>query len=137
MAFNSREYEWADITLLIGGRDMTGIRAVKYKEKAEQEPLYAKGRFAHSIQTGNVAYEGEIVLLQSDYLALRASGNGSVLNLRADGTVNYGNPAAGDAMVTDRLEGIRFGEAEMGQKQGDKFMEVTLPFLFLKLVPNV
>jgi len=135
MAFDSREYEWADITLLIGGRDMTGIRSIKYKEKAEQEPLYAKGRFAHSIQTGNIAYEGEISLLQSDYLALRQAGNGSVLNLRADATVNFGNPP--DASFTDRLEGCRFGEAEMGMKKGDKNMEVTLPFLFLRLVPNV
>lgn len=137
MAFNSREYEHADITVLIGGRDTTGLRAIKYKEKAEREAMFAKGRFAHSIQTGNIAYEGEVVMLQSDYLALRTSGNGSVLNLNLDIIVSFGNPQSGDTMVTDRLEGCRFGESEMGMKQGEKFMEVTLPFMFLKLVSNV
>ncbi|RWX00915.1 hypothetical protein [Flavobacterium cerinum] len=135
--FDSREYEWADITLLIGGRDMTGIRAVKYEEDPEMEALYAKGRFPHSIQYGNVKYAGEIVLLMSDYLALRASGGGTIRNLLANALVSYGNPTDGDAIVTDRQEGIRFGKVEMGMKQGDKFMEVTIPYLFLRLVPNV
>lgn len=135
--FNSREYEWADITLMLSSQDMTGITAVKYKEKAEREPNFAKGRYARSIQTGNIAYEGEITLLQSDYLALRRAGGGSVLSLNVDATVSYGNPSQGDAMTTDRLEGIRFSDAEMAGKQGDKKMEVTLPFLFLKLVPDV
>lgn len=137
MAFDSREYEYADITLLVGGRDTIGLRAIKYKEKIEREPLYGKGRLPHSIQSGNIAYEGEVVMLQSDYLALRESGNGSVLNIAADIVCNYGNPSTGDTPITDRNEGVRFGEAEMGMKQGDKFMEVTLPYMFLRLVPNV
>lgn len=135
MAFDSREYEWADLTLILGGEDMIGIRAVKYKESMEREAIYAKGRQPHSIQSGNQAYEGEIVVLQSDYLKLKNAGNGSVLSLATDGLFSYGNPSNGDAITSDRATGIRFTEAENAIKQGDKFMEVTLPFICLNIKP--
>lgn len=133
MAFNSRQYEWADLTLILGGRDITGIRAVKYTEKIEREAVYAKGRNPHSIQSGNIAYEGEITMLQSEYDALVTAGKGSVLSLAVDGLFAYGNPANGDAILTDRASGIRFTEAAKELKQGDKFMEVTLPFICLNI----
>jgi hypothetical protein len=134
--FNSRQYEWADLTLVLGGRDITGIRGVKYSEKAEKEALFAKGRYAHSIQTGNVAVEGEITLLQSEYEALVIAGGGSVLGLSLDGVFGYGNPALGDTPIFDRVLGISFTEAAKELKQGDKFMEITLPFVALSVKNN-
>lgn len=131
--FDSRQYEWADLTLILGGQDITGIRAVKYSESIEREPLHAKGRFPHSIQSGNVTYKGEIAMLQSDYEALVSAGNGSVLSLNLDGLFCYGNPSAGDTLTSDRAIGIRFLEAAKDIKQGDKFQEIKLPFIFLKL----
>lgn len=129
--FNSRQYEWADITVLFGGVDLTGIRAIKYKEKAEMEPVYAKGRTPHSIQTGNKSYEGEIEMLQSDYQALRIAAGGSITNVNVDIIVAYGNPLNGDFMTTDKIYGVRISESEIASKQGDKFMTVTLPFMAL------
>lgn len=137
MAFNSREYEHADLTLIVMGMDVIGLRASKYKEKIERELLYGKGRYPISIQSGNIAYEGEVTMLQSDYLKLRAAGGGSILSLSGDILSSYGNPTMGDAMITDRQEGCRFNEAEMSVKQGDKFMEVTMPYYFLRLATNV
>lgn len=137
MAFNSRQYEWADLTLILGGRDVTGIRGVKYGEKIELEPLHAKGRVAHSIQSGNITVEGEITVLQSEYEALVKSGRGSILSLSLDGLFAYGNPSNGDAMITDRVIGIRFQESTKELKQGDKFMEMTLPFLAIKVQNQV
>ena len=133
MAFDSRQYEWADLTLILGGQDITGIRSVKYTEKIERELIYAKGRYPQSIQSGNIAYEGEIALLQSDYEALVKAGNGSILSLSLDGLFAYGNPSAGDMLVTDRVLGIRFTEAAKELKQGDKFMEITLPFICIMI----
>lgn len=133
MAFNSREYEWADITVILGGRDLTGIRSVKYKESAEKEAVYAKGRRPHSIQVGNFAYEGEIGLLQSELEALTKSGNGSVLSLSLDLEVSY---YANGVLKTDRIEGLQFTDVERASTQGDKFMEVTLPFIALNVVQN-
>lgn len=135
--FNSKEYEWADMALLMGGRDVTGIRGIKYSEKIEREAIYAKGRYPHSIQSGNVAYEGEITLLQSEYEALVKAGKGSVLNLTLNAVVSYGNPLNGDSMTTDMVENLRFTEAAKELKQGDKNMEVTLPFIALRVKNQV
>lgn len=133
MTFDSRQYEWADLTLILGTRDITGIRAVKYSEKIEREHLYAKGRHPHSIQSGNITYEGEITLLQNEYELLVKAGKGSVLSLSLDGIFAYGNPMNGDAITTDRAMGIRFTEAGKEFKQGDKFQEITLPFICIRI----
>lgn len=131
MAFNSRQYEWADVTLFLGGRDLTGIRALKYTEKMEREAIYAKGRNPHSIQSGNASYEGEISVLQSEYEALVLAGGGSIMGLSLDAIVSYGNPLNLDVVITDKVIGIRFTEASKEFKQGDKFMEMKLPFIAL------
>ncbi|MFV8392747.1 hypothetical protein [Flavobacterium sp. LB2P6] len=137
MAFNSRQYEWADLTLILGGRDVTGFRGIKYSEKIEREAIFAKGRDAHSIQSGNSTVEGEITLLQSEYEALVKSGKGSVLSLSLDALVAYGNPLNADAIITDRLIGLRFTESSKELKQGDKMMEISLPFIALRVQNQV
>lgn len=130
MAFDTREYEWSDLTLILGGRDITGIRGIKYSEKVEREPLYAKGRYPHSIQSGNASYEGEITLLQSELEALILAGKGSIMKLKGmTATVSYGDLANGDSIITDSVEGIYFTESTKELKQNDKNMEVTVPFV--------
>lgn len=125
--FNSREYEWADISVDINGRDLTMISSVKYTEKIETEELYGKGRYPHAIQTGNVSIDGEIEVSQSEYEALVKAGQGSVLKLRnLTLTISYGNPP--DAMITDRLRGIQITEGGKEMKQGDKSAKIKLPF---------
>lgn len=135
MSFNSREYEWADITVIAGGVDLTKIRAIEYKEKIDREAVYAKGRNPHSIQSGNASYEGKITLLQSQYEALVDAGNGSVLSLSVDVETSYGTPP--DTVSTDRAVGIRFTEAGKAAKQGDKFLEIELPFICLNILNHV
>jgi hypothetical protein len=132
--FNSREYEWNDLTLILGGRDLTHFRGIKYTEKQEKENVYGKGNEPLSTQKGNKSYDGEITLLQSEYETLREkSPNKSVLDVQLDAIVSYGNPSKGDAMITDVLQGIQFTEAAKEMKQGDKNMEITLPFICLRI----
>lgn len=130
---DSRQYEFADITAIVGGRDITGLRGLKYSEKVEREPLYAKGRYPHSIQSGNYSVEGEITLTQSELELLIAAGGGSVLNIITDIVVSYGNPSNGDVMITDRIVHAMFTESPKEMKQGDKSMEITLPFIALRI----
>ena len=137
MAFNSKEFEFADITLFIGNKDIVGVRGIKYSEKIEREPLHAKGKYPHSIQSGNVSYEGEVSMTQSELEILTAAGNGSVLNIVTDAVISYGNPSNGDTLITDKMVGIQFTESSKEFKQGDKFMEVKLPFLALRKINQV
>lgn len=129
--FNSRQYEWNDVTLFLGNRDVTGVRSVKYTEKQEKEPLHGKGNKPLSIQKGNKSYEGSIGILQSELEALEVAGGGSILDLELTAIVNYGNPTKGDMIKTDELIGVQFTEASRELKQGDKFMEIELPIVFL------
>lgn len=132
--FNSREYEWADLTFLLGGKDLTGFRGIKYTTKQEKELVYGKGNMPIAIQKGNKSIEGEITILQSELETMRLqSGTDSILDLQLDGVVCYGNPANGDVLVTDVVQGIQFTEEPKELKQGDKFMEITLPFIALRV----
>lgn len=136
--FDSREYEWSDITLVLGKRDITGIRGVKYSEEIELEPLFAKGRHAHSIQRGNIACKGELTVLQSELEAMIKAGKGSLFNLKGlNAIVSYGNLANGDAITTDRIESIYFSISEKELQQGAKFMEVKLSFLATRVAHQV
>lgn len=130
---NGREYEWGDLTLILGGRDMVRFRSIKYTRKVEREAVFAKGSKAVAIQSGNESVEGEIGMLQSEYLKLVQAGKGSVLSLMLDGLMNYGNPTKGDSMITDRIESLRFTDETVEFNQGDKFAEIKLPFLALDL----
>lgn len=129
--FNTREYEWSDINVVLAGRTVTGFRAVKYSSKQEKEALYAKGNKPHGMQRGNKAYEGSISLTQSEYEALSQASGGDILDISIDLVVSYGNPTKGDVIVTDLLQGAEFTEDNTEWKQGDKFLEKELPFIFL------
>ena len=48
--------------------------------------------------------------------------------------MSYGNASNGDVMITDKLLGCQFSEEENSMSQGDKFEEITLPFIFMKKV---
>ena len=59
---NGRQYEWADISIILGGRMVIGARGISYKESQEKELLYGKGNKPLSIQKGNIKYEGSLTL---------------------------------------------------------------------------
>lgn len=128
---NTREYEWSDVNVVLAGRPVTGLRGVKYSAKQEKELLHAKGNKPHGIQRGNKTYDGEVTLLQSEYEALKQACGGDILDASIDIVAAYGNPSAGDVITTDVLVGVEFTEDNTEWKQGDKFQEKTLPFLFI------
>lgn len=134
--FNSKEYEFSDVSTVVAGRDITGLRGVKYTEKQEKEALYAKGNKPHSIQHGNKSVEGSITLLQSELEAMVKAGGGSALDIAFNIVVVYGNPSNGDALITDIIKHAEFTEVPKQLKQGDKFQEIELPFIALDVKPQ-
>lgn len=129
---NTREYEYADVTVLIGGKVITGLRGVKWGKKQEKELLHAKGNQPHSIQRGNITYDGEVTLLESEYEALRLASGGDILDISFDMVIVTGNPSKGEPMKTTILKGAEFTEDTSEWKQGDKFQEKRLPFIYLR-----
>lgn len=136
---NGREYEWADISLNVGGVPIVGFREVRYKEAMEKEVMYAKGRDGHSIQRGNRSVDGSLKFTQSQIEALELAGGGSLLNLKVDIIVSYGaelnaKSVASAVTSTEIIKNCEFTEVEKGMAQGDKFMEIDLPFIGLKIL---
>lgn len=134
--FNSKEYEWSDITAIVAGRPVTKIRAISYIKKQEKEALYAKGNKPHSIQRGNKSYETSLTLLQSELEAIEAASGGDVLDASFNVVVSYGNPSKGDVIKTDLIEGNEITEVPKGMNQGDKFSEHELPGIALNIKNN-
>lgn len=134
--FNSKEYEWADVTVVMAGRDVTGIRGVSYNSAQEKEALYAKGNKPHGIQRGNKSYEGSIRLLQSEYEALNAAAGGDALDVNFNIIVSYGNPSKGDVIHTDLLAGVEITSKPKSLNQNDKFMEIELPLIMLDVIED-
>lgn len=129
--FNSREYEWADVSVVAAGRMITGIRGVTYTSSQEKEALYGKDNKPHSIQRGNKTFAGSIRLLQSELEALELAAGGDALDISFNIIVAYGNPAKGDVITTDLLVGCEITEIPKGLNQNDKFMEIELPLVML------
>lgn len=132
MAFNSKQYQFSDIKVILLGRELEGFRGVKYKVSTDKEVLFGRGKKGLSIQSGNETIEGELMLLQSEVEALRAAVKAvnplyKLTDVSFDIVVTYGDSIA----VTDIIQGAEFTEYEKGMEQADKFMEVTLPFLAL------
>lgn len=131
---NGREYEWADICLNVGGVDIKGFRAVSYKESQEKDFLHAKGRKPHSIQRGNKTYTGSITFTQSEIRALvSAAGTLSLTDIQVDIVIAF-IPENSSLIQTITILGAEFTDLEEKMSQGDKFMEIEVPFLALDII---
>lgn len=135
MNFNTAEYSWSKLTVIAGGIDLLGLRGIKFSRKRELEAVYAKGADPTTIQSGNNSYDGEIVMLQSQFDALEEAAGDDIFSINIDVQVSFGNP--GDKIKTHRILGLRVSEDSFEMKQGDKFAEITVPFMARKIQKNV
>ena len=139
MAFNSKQYAFSDVRLIILGREIEGFRGVSYKVSVEKEHLHGRGKKPLSIQSGQETIEGELMLLQSELIALvtavkAVNPNYKITDVSFDIVITYGD---GTTASTDIVRSAEFTEYEKGMENGDKFMEVSMPFLALDLNENV
>lgn len=132
--FDTKECEWSDVKVQIAGANVTKLRGISYKATKDKELLYSTGDSPVSVQSGNRAYEGQIKLLKGalDDLnrAAIAAGGEDVLDLAFDIVITYRQKGS-RAMQIDTLIGVQVKEFEKAMEQGAKFMDVTLPIVFL------
>jgi hypothetical protein len=134
MHFNSKQYAWSNVQVVMLGKPVTGLRGVEYKTSREKEPVYGAGDEPQGIQYGNKKYEGTLTFLQSELEALtrfaKANGFNDITDIDFDVVVAY-VPQTGEPIVTDTIKFASITEIPKSLKQGDKFMEVALPFIAL------
>jgi hypothetical protein len=139
MGFNSRECEFADIKVSVLGKELSGLRELSYKYSRDKELVYGAGSDPKSVQRGNRKTEGKLVVLKSDFdemnLAARAAGHRNIVEVPGKNiniTCVY-QKDDGDPIKTDALINVEFTDFEDGMKQGDKFKEISLSFIFIRL----
>lgn len=134
--FNSKECEWSDLSLFIDGVKITGFRGLKYSVKPDKESLYAGGDEPIGIQSGNRQYAGEIKLLKGQFdelnTAAKAAGYRDINDLDVNIVACYAQKGL-RVLHTDTLLGVQFDGYEKGMEQGAKYMEITIPILFLRI----
>jgi len=131
---NNEEYAWGDINVVLLGKNIAGLIAIKYKKSQSKELRYSRGVMPTGFKRGNKKFEGSITLLQSEMLALEAaSPNGCPLDLRnIDIVFSFGDQETG-VLTTKVAKFAEFTEWEEGMKQGDQGMEIELPFVCLDI----
>lgn len=139
MYFDSKEAAWSDIKVVIAGREVTGIRGVSYKASQEKEHLFGAGDEPIGIQRGNRTYEGEVKLLKYELDLLQDAAHlaqaRDIMDIRLDIIVTYQKGTG--PLQTDALLGVEFQEFQKGMDQNAKFMEISIPILFMRLQTNV
>jgi hypothetical protein len=135
--FDSKDCEWADMTVMFAGAALTKIRGLRYKAAKEKQLLHAAGDEPVSVQSGNRTYEGQIKVLKGalDDLnrAAQAAGGDDILDISFDIVITY-KPKGARPLQTDVLAGVEVKDFEKGWEQGAKHMDITLPIVFLKLI---
>ena len=138
MIFNSKEYSYVNINVVVLGRTLTGLRGIEYTPKMNKELLYGAGVNPKAIQSGRREYEGTLTVLQSELEALnraaKEAGYTDCLDLEFDIVVTY---AASGVVSTDIVRCASITEFPKGMKQGDLYSEHALPFIALRIDTNV
>ena len=134
--FDSKECEWADMTVIFAGSPLTKIRGLKYKAQKDKQLLHSAGDQPISIQSGNRTYEGQIKVLKGAIddmnRAALAAGGTDILDMQFDIVIVY-KPQGTRPLQTDLLKSVEIKDFEKGWDQGAKNMDVTLPIVFMRL----
>jgi len=134
--YNTEEYAWSDIKVVMLGREVTGIRAVKYGSKWEKTPGYAAGNEPRFMERKNKSYSCEIKLLQSELEAIITAAGGDPLSIPPFDVVIAFVPQVGLPVVTDVVKRAEFDNFEKDSKQGDGSHEITMGIQCLKIQYN-
>lgn len=138
MAFDSREFSFADVKVSLLGVNLTGLRGLTYKKSFEKELVYAQGNSPKAIQRKNKKFEGTLTVLKSDYDLLHKA---AIAAGYSDITEVPGHLINITCVyeITDTLKvnttsliNVEFTEIDEGMKTGDSFKEMALPFIYLR-----
>ena len=137
--FNSAEYAFCNISVIVLGKKIGGLRGIKYKTAMEKEVVYGAGNEPRGMQHGNKSYDGELALLQSEIeaMTLAAGAGKSIVDMTGVDIVVVYMPKGGGVLVTDIIKHAEFTEVEKGMNQNDKFAEISLPFIALGIEKGV
>jgi hypothetical protein len=139
MEFNTKDCAWANITVTLLGRKITGLRGFELKKTKEKEHVYAAGDEPVDINSGNNKYEGNFKMLKYELDLLNEASQlagyedlTEVPHTLITSTVEYKKTATSPLKVI-AVPGIAFTELTIAMEQNAKMSEVTIPWLAMRI----
>jgi hypothetical protein len=124
---NGKQYAWANVSIRLLGRTLTGVTAVNYKEAQEVEGVYGAGNKMVGISYGNIANEGSITLQMEELQLLETiAPQGSILNIEPFDIVIVFQ-VSDTKIDTHVLQSCVFLENGRDMSQNDKSIEMEIP----------
>ena len=131
MDFNSTEFAWKDMEVVVLGRPLVRILELKYKRV--KKPIMGRGSKPVGIQKGNYTYSGTMKIGQSELIALEAA-VGDLLANTFDISVAYRQTTTTVSTSRKRIVGVDIEGYEEGMAQGDTDMEISLSFQCMDII---
>lgn len=135
--FDHSECTYASMRVHLAGARLGKLRGMKFGIKTDKSYVFTEGNDPVDIKSGNKEPGGELKMLKGaldDIVdAALAAGATDPTDIRIDVVVSFRKQGQRKLRMF-RLESLEFTEFNYESMQGDKEMEVTLPFMFLKLV---
>lgn len=133
-------YSWANISLILFGNVVRGVRSIKYSYKQEKKNVYGYGTEPIGRTYGNLEYNCEIQILRDEMQNIIAGAKLAGFNKITDiGPFNipvlYGvNPAGGlnpnpVGIASDIIMAAEFMDFNFEGKQNDQELIMTVPMI--------
>lgn len=140
MDFSTNDCAWSQITFILLGRKLTGLRGFEIKKTVEKEHIYASGNEPVDIQDGNKKYEGNIKVLKHEVdkmndaaLVAGFTDITEVPHTLMLLTVEYKKTISSERRLIT-VPGVAITELGIAMEQNAKMGEVTLPFLAMRIL---
>ncbi len=131
-----KEVEWQDLEVRFNGAKIAKIRGLDYGISTDKEHLFAEGDWPIGVQSGNKTPTGSLSVLKGAlddmYAAAMAAGARDLTDVQFDIVITWSSKL-NRGLQTVVLVQCEFTEWRESMRQGDKFMEVALPFLYMDI----
>lgn len=133
------EFAWSHTTVKVLGATLIGIDGWGFNKKFDKEALYGAGNDPIDIQPGNKSYDGNLDLKKYEVDKLNdaalTAGYDDITEVPHEAitiTTSFKKTKA-DKTRTIVATGVAFSSLPQAMKQGDKQMQVNLPFIAIKI----
>ena len=119
---NGKAYDWASVTMLLGGTPVIGVSKISYDDNTEKEDTYGSGQFPIERGEGNYKANVDVTFRASELEALAAKTvNGRLQDFGVfDIIVSF---LVGTVRKTHKIRNCEFTGNKRDLSQGDKMLE--------------
>jgi len=133
------QHQFDDLDVFVDGVRIEGLRGFVYKSTQDKEVIFGRRNKGVAMKRGAKSYEGEIVILESDFdiltkIAQKKGADKDILDFRDITIVGTHVPDDEQLPKIISVKHAEFTDWEISKSNDDGISEVTLPYKALDLV---